>query len=140
MWKLPDLLPVFARNIPKWNLSLVLHRLTQPPFEPQKEAAFKFLTWKVIFLLALASGKRHSETQAWTLDGLLCPGYWEHPIITLSFIHCQESTSKRRSAINLSSGHSSLEVLSRLTGYRYSTMPCQGTQMLSGLNQGIKSG
>ena len=30
--------PKSSRYIPKWNLSLVLQRLTQPPFEPQEEA------------------------------------------------------------------------------------------------------
>ena len=58
------------------NLSLALQRLTQPPFEPQEEAALKFLTWKAVFLPALASGKRRSEIHAWTLDGLLCLGDW----------------------------------------------------------------
>ena len=38
--------PKSSRTIPKWNLSIMLHRLTQPPFEPQEEAALKFLTWK----------------------------------------------------------------------------------------------
>ena len=47
--------PKSSRNIPKWNLSVVLHTLSQPPFEPQKQADLKFLTWKVVFLLALAS-------------------------------------------------------------------------------------
>ena len=28
-----------SRPIPKWNLSIVLHRLSQPPFEPQEDAA-----------------------------------------------------------------------------------------------------
>ena len=69
--------PNSSRPIPKWNLSIVLHRLTQPPFEPQEDAALKFLTWKTVFLLALASGKRHSEIHAWTLDGRLCRGDWE---------------------------------------------------------------
>ena len=46
--------PKSSRSIPKWNLSLVLQRLNQPPFEPQEEAALKFLTWKTVFLLALA--------------------------------------------------------------------------------------
>ena len=45
--------PKSSRSIPKWNLSLVLQRLIQPPFEPQEEAALKFLTWKTVFLLAL---------------------------------------------------------------------------------------
>ena len=69
--------PKNSRPIPKWNLSLVLQRLTQPPFEPQEEAGLKFLTWKTVFLLALASGKRRSEIHAWTLDGLLCLGNWD---------------------------------------------------------------
>ena len=55
----------------------MLHRLTIPPFEPQEDAPLKFLTWKTIFLLALASGKRCSEIHTWTLDGLLCLGDWE---------------------------------------------------------------
>ena len=66
-----------SRSIPKWNLSLVLQRLTQPPFESQEEAALKFLTWKTVFLLTLASGKRCSEIHAWTLDGLLCLGAFD---------------------------------------------------------------
>ena len=69
--------PKSSWNIPKWNLSVVLHRLSQPPFEPQEQADLKFLTWKVVFLLALASGKRRSEIHALTLDGLLCQGDWE---------------------------------------------------------------
>ena len=69
--------PKGSRNIPKWNLSVVLHTLSQPPFEPQEQADLKFLTWKVVFLLVLASGKRCSEIHAWTLDGLLCLGDWE---------------------------------------------------------------
>ena len=80
--------PKSSRNIPKWNLSVVLHRLSQPPFEPQEQADLKFLTWKVVFLLALASGKRRSEIHAWTFDGLLCLGDWEQVqlVPTPSFI------------------------------------------------------
>ena len=63
------LIASFHRDKPK--------RLTQPPFEPQEEAALKFLTWKTVFLLALASGKRRSEIHGWTLDGLLCLGDWD---------------------------------------------------------------
>ena len=66
-----------SRPIPKWNVSIVLHRLTQPLFETLGDAALKFLTWKTVFLLALASGKRRSEIHAWTLVGLLCLGDWE---------------------------------------------------------------
>ena len=54
------------RSIPTWDLSLVLLRLTKPPFEPLSEAPLKWLTYKTVFLLALASGKRRSEIHAWT--------------------------------------------------------------------------
>ena len=53
------------RGIPFWNLSLVLHQLTKPPFEPLKDASLKHLTFKTVFLLALGSGKRRSEIHAW---------------------------------------------------------------------------
>ena len=57
--------PKRRRGIPSWNLSLVLHQLTKPTFEPIKEASLKHLTFKTVFLLALGSGKRRSEIHAW---------------------------------------------------------------------------
>ena len=44
---------------------MVLHQLTQPPFEPLRKASLKHLTFKTVFLLALGSGKRRSEIHAW---------------------------------------------------------------------------
>ena len=49
--------PTGRRGIPSWNLSLVLHQLTKPPFEPLRKASLKHLTFKTFFLLALGSGK-----------------------------------------------------------------------------------
>ena len=57
--------PKGRRGIPSWNLSLVLHQLTKPPFEPLRDASLKHLTFKTVFLLALGSGKRRSEIHAW---------------------------------------------------------------------------
>ena len=57
--------PKGRRGIPLWNLSLVLHQLTKPPFEPLRKASLKHLTFKMVFLLALGSGKRRSEIHAW---------------------------------------------------------------------------
>ena len=57
--------PKGRRGIPSWNLSLVLHQLTKASFEPLKEASLKHLTFKIVFLLALGSGKRRSEIHAW---------------------------------------------------------------------------
>ena len=86
-----------SRNIPKWNLSVGLHTLSQPPFEPQEQADLKFLTWKEVFLLALASGKRHSEIHAWTLDGL---GDWEQVQPSPSFIAKNQLAKDRPQSIS----------------------------------------
>ena len=51
-----------TRNItPLWDVTLVLRYLQQAPFEPLEKASFKDLTFKTVFLLALASAKRVSE-------------------------------------------------------------------------------
>ena len=68
---LTRLLDSFHRNKPKgiwgvpvWNLSLVVHQLTKPPFEPLRKTYCNHLTFTV-FLLALGSGKRRSEIHPW---------------------------------------------------------------------------
>ena len=43
---------------------MVLNRLASEPFEPLDKAPIKLLTWKTVFLTALASGKRRSEIHA----------------------------------------------------------------------------
>ena len=57
--------PKSSRNLPKWNLSVVLNELTKAPFEPTKDTDLKHLILKTAFLLALASGKRRSKIHAW---------------------------------------------------------------------------
>ena len=59
--------PKSSRNLPKCNLSVVLNELTKARFEPMKDTDLKPLTLKTAFLVALASGKRHSEIHAWYL-------------------------------------------------------------------------
>ena len=56
--------PKSSRNLPKWNLSVVLNELTKAPFEPMKDTDLKHLTLKTAFVLGLASGKRRSEIHA----------------------------------------------------------------------------
>ena len=56
--------PKSSRNLPKWNLSVVLNELTKAPFEPMKDTDLKHLTSKTAFLLAMASGKC-SGIHAW---------------------------------------------------------------------------
>ena len=60
--------PKSSRNLPKWNLSVVLSELTKAPFEPMKDTDLKHLTLKTAFLLALASSKCHSEIHAWVAN------------------------------------------------------------------------
>ena len=60
--------PKSSRNLLKWNLSVVLNELTKAPFEPMKDTDLKHLTFKTVFLLALASCKCHSEIHAWVAN------------------------------------------------------------------------
>ena len=69
--------PKSSRNLPKWNLSVVLNELTKAPFEPMKDTDLKHLTLKTAFLLALASGKCRSEIHAWVANKISNLGQWE---------------------------------------------------------------
>ena len=69
--------PKSSRNLPKWNLSVVLNKLTKAPFEPMKDTDLKHLTLKTVFFLALASGKRRSEIHAWATNKVSNLGQWE---------------------------------------------------------------
>ena len=69
--------PKSSRNLPKWNLSVVLNELTKAPFEPMKDTDLKHLTLKTAFLLALASSKRRSEIHAWVANKVSNLGQWE---------------------------------------------------------------
>ena len=69
--------PKSSRNLPKWNLSVVLNELTKAPFEPMKDTDLKHLTLKTAFLLALASGTRRSEIHAWVANKVSNLGQWE---------------------------------------------------------------
>lgn len=58
-----------ARQLaPNWNLPLVLAVLCKSPFEPLQDADLKFLTWKTVLLVALASASRVSEIHSFTLN------------------------------------------------------------------------
>ena len=69
--------PKRSRNLPKWNLSVVLNELTKSPFEPMKDTDLKHLTLKTAFLLALASGKCRSEIHARVANKVSNLGQWE---------------------------------------------------------------
>ena len=54
--------------LPQWDLGVVLEALAKPPYEPLREASFKYLTLKTVFLLAVASAGRRSELHALRFD------------------------------------------------------------------------
>jgi site-specific recombinase XerD len=61
--------PPKSKIMPKWDLALVLWTLLEKPFESvwnEADCPLKFLTWKVTFLLLLASGARRGELHAIT--------------------------------------------------------------------------
>ena len=78
--------PVKDRNIPSWDLSLVLLALTKPPFEPLKEAPLKILTFKTVFIMTLASGRRRGEVHAWTFRSLKHKSGWKEITVSPSSV------------------------------------------------------
>ena len=58
--------------------------LTKAPFEPLKDASLKILTFKTVFLMALASGKRRGEVHAWTFSSLRHKPHWKEVTISPS--------------------------------------------------------
>ena len=54
--------------LPQWDLGIVLEALSKPPYEPLREASFKHLTLKTVFLLAMASAGTRSELHALRFD------------------------------------------------------------------------
>ncbi len=54
-----------TRNlVPRWDLSVVLAAIIEPPYEPLRHATLKDLTLKTLFLIAAASARRVSELHA----------------------------------------------------------------------------
>ena len=70
-----SLIANFSRDVsrrksvaPPWNLAVVLQVLNGAPFEPMHLAPIKLVTFKTVFLLALATGSRRSELHALQQD------------------------------------------------------------------------
>ena len=77
----PRLTPVLSQ----WDLSIVLVALSKPPYEPLTEASLKHLILKTVFLLAMASGGRHSELQALVFDPQYIQFKHKGALVTLYF-------------------------------------------------------
>ena len=60
--------PRSSKAIPQWNLTLVLQAFLEKRFEPMDSCALKFLTWKKVFLVSLASARCVSCLHALSLE------------------------------------------------------------------------
>ena len=56
--------PPEHKLIPEWDLRIVLQMLKEAPFEPMNLARLKYVTWKLVFLIAITSFRRCSDLQS----------------------------------------------------------------------------
>jgi hypothetical protein len=56
--------PRLSLVLPAWDFGVAMLALKGPPYEPLSAAPLQELTYKTVFLLAMASGGRRSELQA----------------------------------------------------------------------------
>ena len=59
---------IFLKALTSTSYFLAFTGITQAPFEPLKDTNLKHLTLKTALLLALVSGKSHSEIHAWVAN------------------------------------------------------------------------
>ena len=60
--------PPERKLVPPWDIGFVLETLCKYPFEPLNEVPLKFLTFKTLFLISAASGRRRSFIHALSVD------------------------------------------------------------------------
>uniref|UniRef100_A0A803JZG3 Tyr recombinase domain-containing protein n=1 Tax=Xenopus tropicalis TaxID=8364 RepID=A0A803JZG3_XENTR len=58
------IVPPVKSPVPPWDLNVVLSALINSPFEPLSIVELRWLTWKVVFLMAISSARRISELSA----------------------------------------------------------------------------
>ena len=65
-------------EVPDWNLVLVLNALLKEPFEPLKSVSVKYLTYKTVFLVAMAMAARISEVNAIDFRKIMHDSHWHN--------------------------------------------------------------
>ena len=60
--------PKLPPSLPDWDVTFVLYMLTKARFEPLDTCPLKLLSYKTLFLLLLASGRRRSDIHALDVD------------------------------------------------------------------------
>ena len=91
--------PRVTPALPQWDLGIALEALSKPPYEPLREASFKHLTLKTVFLLAMASAGRRSELQVLRLTRITyCSNYKG---LVSHYTLAQSSCARTRNRIGL---------------------------------------
>jgi hypothetical protein len=111
--------------IPAWDLGIVMSALKLAPYEPLGSAPFKELTYKTVFLLAMASGGCRSELQALMYDDIYCNFAPYGAQVKLSFNPTFIRKNQRASETN-----APLIIPAIPTGIRPSKLPCKSAQIL----------
>lgn len=75
--------PITHRQIPRWDLNIVLRHIMREPYEPMATSSIASLTKKTAFLLTLATAKRNSEVWAFSANVSFGADYQS---ATLSFL------------------------------------------------------
>ncbi|XP_058020842.1 uncharacterized protein LOC131189057 [Ahaetulla prasina] len=78
-----NLRPPVVHRYPTWNLALVLQALTSAPFEPLKTSSLRYLTFKVMFFMAITSARRISELAALSVHEDLCIFHTDRMVLCL---------------------------------------------------------
>ena len=98
--------PKSTRNLPQWDLSLVLHQLKQPPFEPLGGSNQICHMENSLFTSPSLREKTERNTRLdigrITVPRQLGP----NSTYPLTFLHCQEPISKGRNPSSITSGYS----------------------------------
>jgi hypothetical protein len=75
--------PSFKREVPRWDLQMLLLHLLKQPYEPLAQASLTFFTRQTAVLLTLASAKRGAEVHAFSSQVLFGQNYSN---VTLHYI------------------------------------------------------
>ena len=102
----PRITPV----LPQWDLGVVLEALSKSAYEPLREASFKHLTLKTVFLLAMASAGRRSELHVLRFDQNYIQFKPKGAGVTLR-IHAQEPRTRNQRSLLASQNLLPLTVL-----------------------------
>ena len=100
--------PKALRRLPQWDLALVLEFLAGAPFEPLTLASDKFLTLKVVFLIALATAQRRNELHALTRQGVHHKEDWS----SVTLLPSHDFLAKNQSARATSAAFRPIEIVS----------------------------